>query len=663
MDKKASPCARCRAMKIRCDGKEPCGPCSRARTEVICDYTNIPTIISGSELRRRGEACSACRRKKKKCSGNWPCLTCVAARKEDDCTFDDNSQLSSTRALIERTHELEKLLHQAKQMNPDSLDYQLDPGIVNELDQLGFTYDSPLPLTIPSREDAEAVAGSNEAGPSEPTFLESVSFDLLPVTLVHDTAGNPNRSDSLDVVPNLCARTESEEEKLFRLRNLFLQMAPSYGFSLSQKKLDAIAQGDMTGLVVHPVLVHVCYLWGYLLDFLKQTGTSVHFGAEEESTHMRLIQGSLDGMFGPTPNPVTSILTYTTVALYFLKKVQLDRGQEFLAAASKAAFGHDIDLACLGNVHSDEINHGFSAFPGNDADEMRAVFSHLIYVATVVHLVVKKPLVVDARLVDKFRLLMSTQVATHVDMNFMRAKSVRLFAETRQLTSTWNGSALGSSPPTLWFERYWNLIEQIHSHIGLLQPASLKVSFIPDYHTIGLALKLSMILALAALADLYATFAPSHPGSSRRYRDAITEIVSISSTFAADDFQYLSTILSLCWMVATQGILENRIVYENQQSIITTIRQCNENLKQAFPDHNAFIKSERGLCDHQAVFVGAEFLISHNVHWKHLSSLLRHLQFAQKPIARREEDKYDDNTRAPDALALLMFSKDGEKDR
>ncbi|KAJ7272882.1 hypothetical protein C8J57DRAFT_260988 [Mycena rebaudengoi] len=583
MDKKASPCARCRAMKIRCDGKDPCGPCSRARIAVICNYTNAPTAVYVPEL-RKGAACSACRRKKKKCSGNWPCHTCVAARKQDDCKFDDDSPLSSTRALIERARELEKLLYQAKQMTPDILDDQLDPGVLNELDQLGFVSD-PL---IPSREDAEAVAGSNEAGPSDPTFPESVSFDLLPVTLVHDTVGNPNLGESLNVISNLGAPTESEEGKLFRLRSLFLQMAPSYGFSLSQKKLDAIAKGDMTGLVVHPVLVHVCHLCGYLFDLLKQTGTS-RFEIEEESTYMRLIQGSLDGMLGPAPNPVTTILTYTTVSLYFLKKVQLERGQEFLAAAGKTAFDHDIDLACLGNVHSDEINHGFSVFPGNDADEMRAVFSHLIYVATVFHLLVKNTPIVDARLVDKFRLLMSTQVATHVDVNFMRAKSVRLFAETRQLTSAWNSSASSQSPSTLWFDGYWKLIDQIHSHIGLLQPAALKVSFIPDYRTIGLALKFSTILALAALADLHATFAPSHSESSRRYRDAITEIVSISSTFASDDLQYLSTILSLCWTVATQGIVENRIVYENQQAIIATIRQCNQNLKQAFLDHNAFM--------------------------------------------------------------------------
>jgi hypothetical protein len=76
-----------------------------------------------------------------------------------------------------------------------------------------------------------------------------------------------------------------------------------------------------------------------------------------------------------------------------------------LAAASKAALEHDMDLACLGNVYSEKIDQGFSVFPNNDDDEMRATFSHLIYLGTAAHLIVKSPLVVDARLVDTFNLL------------------------------------------------------------------------------------------------------------------------------------------------------------------------------------------------------------------------------------------------------------------
>jgi hypothetical protein len=164
----------------------------------------------------------------------------------------------------------------------------------------------------------------------------------------------------------------------------------------------------MTGLVVHPVLVHVCHLWGYLLDLLKQTRTLVGFDIEEESTHMGLIQGSLDGMFGPAPNPVTSLLTYMTVSLYFFHKGHIDRGQEFLAAASKTALEHVIDLAPLplGNVFSGETDQEFSVLPSDDADENRAAFSHLIYIGTVAPLLVKTPPVVDVRLLDRFSLLM-----------------------------------------------------------------------------------------------------------------------------------------------------------------------------------------------------------------------------------------------------------------
>jgi hypothetical protein len=84
----------------------------------------------------------------------------------------------------------------------------------------------------------------------------------------------------------------------------------------------------------------------------------------------------------------------------------VDRGEEFLAAAGKTALEYDMDLACLGNAYTDKIDQGFSVFPSNDADEMRAAFSHLIYLGSAIHMGVKNPLVVDARLMDKFRLLM-----------------------------------------------------------------------------------------------------------------------------------------------------------------------------------------------------------------------------------------------------------------
>jgi hypothetical protein len=147
--------------------------------------------------------------------------------------------LSSTRALIERTRQLEKLLYQAKQMTPDFFDHQLGPDVLVELDQLGLASD-PVSLTI--RKDAEAVASVNEVGPSDPTFINPVSSELIPVTLVHK---NPNLGDSLNVVSNLGAPTESEEEKLFRLSVLFLKsLHPS--LTQSSEKARSLSAGGPT---------------------------------------------------------------------------------------------------------------------------------------------------------------------------------------------------------------------------------------------------------------------------------------------------------------------------------------------------------------------------------------------------------------------------------
>jgi hypothetical protein len=177
------------------------------------------------------------------------------SRKEDDCTFDDGSQLSFMKALIERTRELEKLLHQAKQRNPDILDDQLGPGVLNELDQLRFASD-PVPLTS-IREDAKAVASSNEAGPSSDPILKPDSSELLPVTLVHK---NPNLGDSLDVIPNLGSTTETEEEKLFRLSVLSLNSLPLPA-QYSEKSNSLPADGPTTR--IQPVRKETrCYRQG-----------------------------------------------------------------------------------------------------------------------------------------------------------------------------------------------------------------------------------------------------------------------------------------------------------------------------------------------------------------------------------------------------------------
>jgi hypothetical protein len=133
---------------------------------------------------------------------------------------------------------------------------QLDPDVLNELDQLGFTSD-PMSLTI--QEDAEgAVASSNEAGPSSDLILKPDSSEHSPVTLVHK---NPNLGDSLDGVPNLGITTETEEERLFRLSVLFLNSLPS-SHPQSSEKPKSFSAGDHAARI-QPVTEETrCYCKG-----------------------------------------------------------------------------------------------------------------------------------------------------------------------------------------------------------------------------------------------------------------------------------------------------------------------------------------------------------------------------------------------------------------
>ncbi|KAK7035862.1 hypothetical protein R3P38DRAFT_2909420 [Favolaschia claudopus] len=507
MEKTCKPtCGRCRTKKIvTLRRRRPlCGPCSRARVDSLnCKYTALP-LSHGPEL-RKGAACSACRSVR----GDWPCRTCIVSKKEDGCKYDDGSQLSFTRALIERTHELEKLLSEAKQTAaPNILDYTVGSDLSAELDQLLSTTTFVAPDPILLHQDLSIHPPELGRGAAMPPPPKEDVFQLLEAL-----QERPSRS---------LQAAEFPIEKMTHIRNLFLTKQWQFGFVLPAHKLNAVAAGDLSGVIVHPVLVHVCHLWGYLFYDHEKTQTWIFHPDQhdDEVAQMRLILGSLSGMLGPPPDPITTLFTYSSISLYFFHKADMCRGTEFLKVASETALKHDLDLAVLAQAPVPADDGTYSILPLNDASELRSTFSHLIYTATAARAVLAVPPIIDARLVDKFEVIM------------------------------------------------------IHAHIGVLHTTQLRISFIPDSHTIALVLKLCSTMTLAALAGLHGIFAPSHSESWRRYRDAY---------LSADDCRYLDPILPLCWSVATRRILDNEVVYENQESIITAIRDCNDNLHQALP--------------------------------------------------------------------------------
>ncbi|KAF7323316.1 hypothetical protein HMN09_00112400 [Mycena chlorophos] len=584
MDEAAQPkltkpvhtCTRCRAKKIKCDSKQPCGPCSRARIEVECSYTVVPNLSQGPEL-RKGAACTACRRKKKKCSGDWPCRTCIASKKEDECKFNDNSQMSFTRALIERTLELEQLLAEAKQtpQQPQAGPSSYPPAA--QLDQMFAAHALPQSMAPPSPTPSQLPAHYEAViTPSVITPAPMFMPDHTPVDLGYGPE-SPLAGTSSETIP----------EKMLRLRRKFLAKRLQFGFVLPEPKFAAILQGDLSGNTVHPVLVHVCHLWGAMLDYCEthQTWTYATDSHGDEVQHMRLVLGGIAGMLGPPPDAATKLVAFLSLSLYFFHKQDFGRGQEYLGVAADAAIEHNVDLALLTDIPMLDANPNgqdtsYSLLPITPAHELRSAYSKLIWVALSSKLVLGTPYEIDPRLLTAFERLSTTKVPNNADINFHRAKSNLLLTRTRRLTTSWSNV---EAAPTEWFDEYWRLVEQLSTFIGLLGPVQIRVSFMPEAHTTELVLKLCLTMATTSLADLFGVFAPAHSESSRRYRDAVLEIVSISSTFTIEDCYHLDPILPVCWAVATKRILDNTVVYENQQALIDAIRGCNQNLIRYVP--------------------------------------------------------------------------------
>ncbi|KAJ7067211.1 hypothetical protein C8F01DRAFT_1120649, partial [Mycena amicta] len=533
-----STCSRCRAKKINCDGQQPCTPCCRARIDDDCSYTVVPNLSHGPEL-RKGAACTACRSDILKCSGDWPCRTCIASKREDECKFDDNSQLSYTRALIERTLELEQLLSRAKQAPQPEPAFPLGANVTAEPDQF----------------DSNAMASTSAVTLS--------STDDTDVDYSYD-AESPT--------PSLPPASETHEERMLRL----LQ----FGFVLSAHKLRAVMLGDMSASVVHPVLVHVCHLWGAMLDYCEtnQTWTYATGKHGDEVRHMQLVLGCIAGMLGPPPDAATMLMAYLSLSLYFFHKQDFGRGQDFLELACDTALCNNMDMAVLASTPINDRGAGqggmYSLLPLTEADELRSVYSKLIWVALSSKIVLGTPYEIDQRLLAAFERLVPTQLQNNADINFQRAKSNMLLRRTRQLTTSFNVQAASAA----WFQEYWKLIEQLYGYIGLLNPVQLRLSFVPESRTTGIVLKLCSTVALTSLADLHGVFAPSRKESSKRYRDAVLEIASISSTFTIEDSCYLDPILPVCWAVATKRVLENTVVYENRESLMEAIRSRNDDL-------------------------------------------------------------------------------------
>ncbi|KAJ6610527.1 hypothetical protein B0H10DRAFT_408277 [Mycena sp. CBHHK59/15] len=620
---KTPTCVLCRQRKLRCDGGNPCRPCSRARKLVVCTYVPRAKGQLRSEL-PKGGACVLCRQRKRRCDGNFPCQTCIGLSRPDHCQYREKPPCSRPWSTTPRT-DTRHDRHDGASASPSrscasasssrsSTSSPLEPN----LPELSYPQPEPavpqpeyaqmnslLDLFLPWPESiipgcaCPASSGDNCA-PSEKSIVLPIlppvsesrpAYPALPKNVDSSNSDvSTTRTTFLDslspMVDPLCAATTLPPDRaaeLFRIRKVFVDHGWQYGLNVLPEKREAMLRGCISGLFVDPILVTICQLMGYHLAAHSHPEAWIHFAGQTEAeaqegvTVLNLLEGRPDGV----SEPVTRLQVYTFLAVYCAQKGDIFSFHEFIRKAGDAAAQNYVALG-LDDVSASDRRPGsrpLSFFPRSTAQEARAAFSHLIYVDLGSRVILKLPSLIDPGLLPNFRRLASVH-SPHTELNFIRAKSAVFLTDSLQLADEF-----GLDAPRDWSTRYWTLIEDIYAHLNVINTPAME-ALIPELEIIQPTLRTCIIMALTALAKLYGLFAHFQPESRRKCREVVEEIARVSSLFQSEDYQYLDPTLGVCWSIASRQIMEAEPVNglpEWDPASVNSLRECRKKLSRAIP--------------------------------------------------------------------------------
>ncbi|KAJ7909161.1 hypothetical protein B0H13DRAFT_2014768 [Mycena leptocephala] len=553
---KTPTCALCRRRKLRCDGGDPCGPCSRTRTPVTCTY--VPKTVGQlrSELPKGG----ACR-----CDGQKPCRTCTQTSRPDECQYRETGQ-GRRKPLKPAPHEDQSSSDSTSNSSSSRPTTPSHIEITNECLDLPHRL-APFLRVVPriTSNIPRIISGGSKGSPGFPFTLPSLD----------------SVSSALQVNP--LPQDKDCHAESFTARNVLLEHGWQYGLSVTTEKREALCIGDLSSLIVDPTLVNVCELMGYLVRLHSHPEAWLPFNSQTavETELDLLIRHKLESVSGRGSDPLLCLQAYTLLSLYSAQKEDIHSCQEFLVKASNIVVHHAATLG-LQDASAD------TWCPKLDAS---AAFSQMIYLDIECGLILNLPSVIDPGLLENFRL----QVATHwtdTEINFMRAKGILFLSDSQQLVGAWSRWDLGDPAPTAWSKRYWALIDEIHSHITFLKTALVDVACIPALRGAQPTLKTCVITALAALVELYGLFAASQPEWRRKHCEAVAEICNITRGFSDKDYEYLDPILGVCWSIACRTLydvpewdVQGCAPYADgiSRSTLLFFHECNRKLRRASP--------------------------------------------------------------------------------
>ncbi|KAJ7649867.1 hypothetical protein FB45DRAFT_5300 [Roridomyces roridus] len=542
---KTPTCALCRQRKLRCDGGDPCGPCSRTRTPVTCNY--VPKTVGQlrSEL-PKGGACISCRQRKRRCDGNFPCRTCKDAARADECQYRDKTGGSGKSSGGPR-----------RNSSPDTA--STSSSAASSFPRL-FTPENSGAIRMPALTKEEELDGCFQQQPISSFDLFLPWSDSCPID--SGLYSSRNLSSSLDYATSL--RPDSADVELSTPCNAFLKHRWQYGLSVTPAKQEALSLGDLSGRVVDPTLVYVCELLSRLVQFPDWDLSGFNSRPSPTESELRLfIQDKLEGPSSCLLDPLVRLQVYTLLAMHAAQKEDARVFQDMMHKASDLVVlcGSTLGLEDAPALEWCPMFDESYLSPRGVAEEARAVFALLVCLDVTASLNLRVPSMIDPALIEVFRRLAAIH-RSDTEINFVRAKSALFLRDSLELVAEWRGRwPQGDLGAPGWSKRYHTLIDSIHAHVNFITTSLMEVSCIPPLSGAQPTLKACVVLCLAATAELHGLFAGEQSDARRRCIEAVGEITKIERGFSERDWRYLDSTLSICWSVASRRLQENAVVY------------------------------------------------------------------------------------------------------
>ncbi|KAJ7605162.1 hypothetical protein FB45DRAFT_524605 [Roridomyces roridus] len=563
---KSRTCVLCRKRKLKCDGEIPCAHCTHSRTLVVCTYIHNPTVRT--EL-PKGSACLSCRSSKRKCDGELPCKMC------------ETRGLECVRSATKITRKRSK--------HTDDPDRPPSPSKTDSTQSTETSENSTtLDLVTASPPDTPFPLSKLHDGYAEPLiFMPANDLPEYPLALLDARVPLPLARTALD-----------KETELYFVRNLFLDHRWQYHMNLTPSKADALSRGDVSSGLIHPVLVHLAQLIGYVIANQQQSDSWVYFQGqtEGESEQLSAVAGILYGSpeflaHMPEIDAITQLQAHTAFLLYYAMKGNIDMAVMLMEKMQGIIMGEQ-GRECLDAMGAASVAAtptmmmpSSSCCPETIAQEARSAFSAMVFIDLGRSLVLKLPMLLDEGIMNTFRRLAAANW-TDNEMNFIVSKSALFLVDAEQLTTEWAPN-LSPAAETAWSKRYWSLLASIDAHLKVVNTPFMEMSFTHEAQV--LTLRGCILLSLAALVDLYSIFTPSHPAARRSHAGAVEEIARVSKMFGERDYQYLDAWVGTCWTIASRqtfaadSILNQSEQYGPSRHALNTIRECNGMLGQMRP--------------------------------------------------------------------------------